>query len=73
MMSKTSFDPKIGFTIREVTVKDSGDIACKIKMGDYEEENSYWLSVNRKYYPIPLNAVSRFYFGRMYESVALRT
>lgn len=45
---KASFDPRIGFTIRNLTVKDSDWYKCSIEKDDEEHEVNYVLSVHRK-------------------------
>ncbi|XP_014471193.1 PREDICTED: vascular endothelial growth factor receptor 1 [Dinoponera quadriceps] len=47
--SRSWYDPKIGLTIKNVTVKDSGDITCIIRMDDVEQDITYTLSVQRKH------------------------
>jgi len=49
MKERTLFDPRIGFTIRNLTVKDSDWYKCKIKKDDKEQEVNYILAVHRKY------------------------
>lgn len=43
---KTSFDPKIGFTISNLTVKDSDWFKCSIEKDDIEDTVNYVLSVH---------------------------
>lgn len=45
---RTSFDPKIGVTIKNVTVKDSEWYECKIEKDDIQDELFFMLSVHRK-------------------------
>jgi len=49
MKERASFDPRIGFTIRNLTVKDSDWYNCKIKKDNKEQEVNYILAVHRKY------------------------
>jgi len=49
MKERTLFDPRTGFTIRNLTVKDSDWYNCKIKKDNKEQEVNYILAVHRKY------------------------
>ncbi|RLU26184.1 hypothetical protein DMN91_002350 [Ooceraea biroi] len=48
MRQRASFDPRSGFTIRNLTVKDSDWYKCKINKDDKEQEVNYVLSVHLK-------------------------
>lgn len=46
---KASFDPRIGFTIQNLTVKDSDWFSCAIEKDNEVHRVNYHLSVHRKY------------------------
>ncbi|KYM82429.1 hypothetical protein ALC53_06918 [Atta colombica] len=47
-LKNASFDPRIGFTIRNLLVKDSNWYKCSIEKDDEEYAVNYVLSVHRK-------------------------
>ena len=47
-LKNASFDPRIGFTIRNLLVKDSNWYKCSIEKDDEEHAVNYVLSVHRK-------------------------
>ncbi|XP_032668208.1 LOW QUALITY PROTEIN: vascular endothelial growth factor receptor kdr-like [Odontomachus brunneus] len=50
----TSFDPKIGFTIRNIRVIHSGDVSCMIEKNDEKQIMNYMLYVEKNYQvPVP--------------------
>lgn len=47
-LKNASFDPRIGFTIRNLLVKDSNWYKCSIEQDGEEHAVNYVLSVHRK-------------------------
>ncbi|XP_017797835.1 PREDICTED: vascular endothelial growth factor receptor 1 [Habropoda laboriosa] len=45
--SKASFNPRIGFTLRDLTLRDSGYYKCLVEQGEEKHEVNYHLAVVR--------------------------
>ncbi|XP_011151926.1 vascular endothelial growth factor receptor kdr-like isoform X1 [Harpegnathos saltator] len=50
--NRSSYDPKIGLTVKNVTVNHSGYFTCTMKLNDEEQDKTYTLTVEQNH-PVP--------------------
>lgn len=48
-MAPDGYNPRVGFTLTDTTVTDSGTLVCDASEGDSEEQAHFHLQVNRKF------------------------